>query len=712
MKIPLPACLAAFAVLSTLVARAEVVESDIVIFGGTSGGVAAAVQAHRMGKTAVIAEWSEHLGGLTTGGLGATDIGNKGAIGGISREFYEQIASYYSKPEAWTWQRPEAGTSQKREIQDARKHDKSPDPLVAKTNRPTKWTFEPHVAMEIYERWLKDAGVKVYLGEKLKSVKKDGARIVEFTTESGRTFRGKVFIDASYEGDLMAKAGVTYHVGREANAEYGETLNGFREKTPQHQFTVNVDPYVTPGDPASGLIAYIQKGTGEKPGDGDKCVQAYNFRLCMTRTKENLVPWSEVKPANYDEKNYELLARFVEALEKAGKPPTGIFMGPTPMPNDKTDTNNAGAFSTDFIGENYAYPDADYATRERIIREHADYIKGMLYFLSSSARVPQHVRDTVNKWGLARDEFPKNGHFPTQLYVREARRMISDYVMTEANCRWERKAEDPVALGAYNMDSHNCQRLVQDGFVRNEGDVEVGVAGPYPVSYRSIVPKAAEAENLLVPVCLSATHIAYGSIRMEPVFMILGQSAATAASLAIDGKVTVQKVDYPQLKAQLVKDAQVLEWTGPSRRPSYPPPKLDGIVLDDMDGHKTGDWTLGSLRGTQRIGEGYVHDHNEHKGELSVEWTPDIPVAGKYEIIFHFPPNGNRATNVPVTIAVKGAPVQTFHVNEQEAIGHQSLGQFNLPVGRNTTITVSNAGTDGFVVVDGVQLIKVELPNP
>src|SRR5258708_4661965 len=294
----------------------------------------------------------------------------------------------------------------------------------------------------------------------------------------------------------------------------------------------------------------------------------------MTRTRENLVRWTEPKPANYDEKQFELLARYIDAEEKAGKPSTGIFMGPTPMPNDKTDTNNAGAFSTDFIGMNYAYPDADYPTRERIIREHADYIKGMLYFLSSSTRVPQHVRDTVNKWGMAKDEFTENGNFPTALYVREARRMMSDYVMTEADCRWQRKVEDPVAMGAYNMDSHNCQRLVQGGVVRNEGDVEVGVAGPYPVSYRSIVPKAGQAENLLVPVCLSATHIAYGSIRMEPVFMILGQSAATAASLAIDAKVTVQKVDYAPLKARLLQDSQILEWTGPAHRQAIPPPKL------------------------------------------------------------------------------------------------------------------------------------------
>jgi hypothetical protein len=530
---------------------------------------------------------------------------------------------------------------------------------------------------------------------------------VEFTTESGRIYRGKMFIDASYEGDLMAKAGVSYHVGREANTEFNETLNGFRAKTPAHQFTVDVDPYITPGDPKSGLLPFIQENANEKPGDGDKRVQAYNFRLCMTRKKENQVPWSEIKPANYDEKNYELLGRFIDALEKSGKPPTGIFMGPTPMPNDKTDTNNAGAFSTDFIGENYGYPDADYPERERITEAHADYIKGMLYYLSSSQRLPQHVRNTVNQWGLAKDEFTENEHFPTALYVREARRMMSDYVMTETDCRWQRKAEDPVALGAYNMDSHNCERIVQDGFVRNEGDVEVGVAGPYPVSYRSIVPKTGQAENLLVPVCLSATHIAYGSIRMEPVFMILGQSAATAACLAIDANVVVQKLDYASLRTQLDKDHQILEWTGPAHHALPPPPKLEGIILDDTDGQKTGEWTQGSINGSQRIGEGYIHDQNENKGTLSVHWTPDIPVAGNYEIIFHFPPNANRAKNVPVTISIKGGASKTIKINEQDQSGQQSLGIFDLPLGHNTTISVTNAETDGFVVVDGVQLLRV-----
>jgi hypothetical protein len=715
MKLP---CSLFLVLLLAASACAEVVEADIVIFGGTSGGVAAAVQARRMGKSVVIAEWTNHLGGLTTGGLGATDIGNKAAIGGIAREFYEQIAAHYEKPEAWTWQKQEA--------QDT-KHEKSTDPLAAKTGRPTKWTFEPHVAMEIYKKWLADAGVKYYLGEKLKSVRKDGARIVEFTSESGRVYRGKVFIDASYEGDLMAKAGVSYHVGREGNAEYGETINGVRAKTPQHQFQVNVDPYVKPGDPASGLIPLVQPGDGGTPGEGDKSVQAYNFRLCMTRTQANLVPWSEIKPAGYDERQYELLARYIEAQEKAGKPSTGIFMGPTPMPNDKTDTNNAGPFSTDYIGKNYAYPDADYATRERIAQEHADYIKGLLYFLSTSERLPQHVRDTINKWGFARDEFAATGHFPPQMYVREARRMISDYVATEADCRWQRKAEDAVGLGAYGMDSHNCQRIVQDGWVRNEGDVQVGVAGPYPISYRSIIPKAEQAENLLVPVCLSATHIAYGSIRMEPVFMAMGQSAATAAVLALDAQTTVQKVDYTRLKARLLADGQIIEWTGPARAAALPKPKLDGIVLDDEDADKKGEWQHGSITSSARIGEGYVHDGNEQKGELSLTWTPLIKAAGEYEIILHFPPNPNRDQAVPVTVsgaaAVTTNPARktpagldptsiadttiTIAVNQQDKSGQASLGRFKLRAGKDTTITLTNTHTTGYVVADGVQLLKV-----
>lgn len=351
----------------------------------------------------------------------------------------------------------------------------------------------------------------------------------------------------------MAKAGVSYHLGREANAVYGETLNGIQTRhAVYHQFTKRVDPYVVPGDPASGLLPGIHSGPPGEEGSGDRRVQAYNLRLCLTDAAENQRPIPQ--PAGYDPQRFELLRRYIEA---------GVFDAlrlNTPMPNRKTDINNHGAFSSDYIGANYKYPDGDYATRERILRDHCDYVMGMWWFLQNDSRLPEDVRQAAGRWGLCRDEFPETGGWPHQLYVREARRMISDYVMTEHHCRSKQTAEDSVGLGAYGMDSHNVQRYVKDGAAINEGDVEVGVAQPYPISYRAIVPKAGECENLLVPVCLSASHIAYGSIRMEPVFMVLGQSAATAASIAIDDGTTVQRVNYLRLRSRLLADRQALDW--------------------------------------------------------------------------------------------------------------------------------------------------------
>ncbi|RYD69353.1 MAG: FAD-dependent oxidoreductase, partial [Verrucomicrobiaceae bacterium] len=408
---------------------------------------------------------------------------------------------------------------------------------------------------------LKENNVPVYMERRLASVKKDGTRITEITMENGDVFRGKVFIDATYEGDLMARAGVKYMVGREANERFGETLNGIRAKTPHHQFLVPVDPYVKPGDPSSGLLPFVQDIQPGEPGAGDNAVQAYNFRLCLTKNPENKRPIEP--PPGYDPKQYELLGRYFDALAAAGKNVTiRNFLKIDMVTPEKTDINNQGGFSTDFIGANYSYPEADYATREKIWKEHENYIRGFLTFLATDERVPEKIRSEMQQWGLPKDEFPHTGGWPHALYVREVRRMLGEYVMAEKNCRWVEKVEDPVGLGAYNMDSHNCRRLVRDGKAENEGDVQVGVKGPYGVSYRSIVPKADECENLLVPVALSATHIAYGSIRMEPVFMILGQSAATAASFALDDKVPVQKVEYAKLRARLLEDKQILEWTG------------------------------------------------------------------------------------------------------------------------------------------------------
>ena len=546
-----------FCLLTNLPA-AEVIESDICIYGGTAGGVVAAVQAARMGKKAVVAEFGSHLGGMTSGGLGATDIGNKAAIGGIAREFYHRVALHYARDEAWTFETRESFFKSRSDRSSARELA-APDA--------TMWTFEPHVAEDIFFDLLREAKVPVYLQQRFAAVKRDGARITEIEMENGKVYRARMFIDATYEGDLMARAGVAYTVGREANSQYGETLNGIRGETPKHQFLTAVEPFFKPGDPDSGLLPLVQAEEPGTPGDADRSVQAYNFRLCYTRNPANRLPHKQ--PPGYTPARYELLARYLEALVAAGrKPQLSEFWNPIWMPNSKTDINNNGGFSTDFIGANYDYPDGDYAARAKIWKAHEDYTRGFIYFLATSPRVPADLRAEMQSWGPAKDEFMDTGGWPHQLYVREARRMVSDYVMTERNCRGQVKAEDPVALAAYTMDSHNCRRLAKNGRVENEGDVQVGGFPPYPISYRAIVPKAGQGENLVVPVCLSATHIAYGSIRMEPVFMALGQAAATAAALALDDQVSVQKLDYRKLQTRLLAERQVLEWNAEARNPN------------------------------------------------------------------------------------------------------------------------------------------------
>lgn len=514
---------------------------DIVVYGGTSGGVIAAVQAAAEGRSVVLIEPGAHLGGLTTGGLGATDIGNKGAIGGRSRDFYRAIADHYRSDESWVYE-------QKEDYRSNRGYDVDAEAM---------WTFEPHVAEDIMNSLVADAGVPVVFGERLDlagGVSKDGTSITSIRMESGRVFSGGMFIDATYEGDLLAMAGVSYTVGRESNATYGETLNGVQTgNAVYHNFDFPVSPYLVADDPNSGLLPGIDPtGPGEE-GSGDNRVQAYNFRMCLTDAPENRIEFA--KPATYDSLVYEPMLRYFEAGFDR------IPWLPTLMPNRKTDTNNREGFSTDFIGQNYDYPEADYATRERIMKEHEQYQRGLMWALAFHPRVPEKVREEVSRWGLASDEFTDNDNWPHQIYVREARRMVGEYVMTQHNCQGREVAEDPVGLAAYTMDSHNVQRYVTgDGLLKNEGDVQVGGFEPYPISYRSIVPRKNECTNLLVPVCLSASHIAFGSIRMEPVFMVLGQSAATAAAIALEHGVSVQDVDYEQLRGQLLEDGQYLEW--------------------------------------------------------------------------------------------------------------------------------------------------------
>lgn len=513
---------------------------DVVIYGATSAGIAAAVQVRRMGKTVIVIAQDKHVGGLTTGGLGQTDIGNKFVIGGISREFYENIAQKYKKREAWKWQTREEyqATGQRKETDDK-----------------TMWTFEPKVAMEVMMDFIREHEIPVVYGERLDLA--NGLKIVRgkieyITSESGKKYFGKVFIDASYEGDLMALSGVSYTVGREAEAKYGETLNGVRvEQARYHQFPDGISPYIVPGDPSSGLLPGVNPGF-EPEGTGDNKVQAYCFRMCLTDVPENRIPFE--KPDGYDEMEYEMLFRSIEAgFDKR-------FFIMSPMPNGKTDSNNFGPVSSDFIGRNYQYPDGDYIQREELIKAHEVYQKGLMWTLANHPRIPDPIRERFSKWGLPRDEFTDNAHWTPQLYIREARRMISDFVMTQLHCTQNLSVTQSIGMGAYTMDSHNVQRYVNaQGHLKNEGDVEVGGFGPYPISYKAIVPKRDQCTNLIVPVCLSATHIAFGSIRMEPVFMVLGQSAATAACLAVNDGIAVQDVNYKKLRTQLLVDKQVLE---------------------------------------------------------------------------------------------------------------------------------------------------------
>ena len=477
-------------------------QADICVYGATSGGITAALTAKRMGKSVILIEPSRRIGGLTAGGLGKTDVGRVEIIQGLAMDFYRRVGTIYGKADA-------------------------------------VFDFEPKVALAAFEQMLREDNLPVQMERRVIKVKKKGNRLREIVLEDASQrhrkplrIEAREFIDCSYEGDLLARAGVSYTVGREPNSQYGETYNGM-QMLDKHQFPDGVDPYREKGNPESGLLWGIMKGDMGKTGEGDKRVQAYNFRITMTNDPHNRLPIT--RPENYDSTRYELLVRWKETDPWRSDKLRDCFAWDL-MPNPpKPDINNNQAFSTDMIGYSWDYPEASYKQRERIFKEHLDYTKGLLWFVASDPRVPAFVRRQIGEWGYPKDEYPESDHFTPQLYIRESRRMIGRYVMTQANCQHEAVANDPVGWAAYTMDSHNCGRYVVNGMVKNCGDVQIYLPkGKYNISYRSITPQEHEAENLLVPFCLSASHIAFGSIRMEPVFMVLGQSAAIAAALAID----------------------------------------------------------------------------------------------------------------------------------------------------------------------------------
>jgi hypothetical protein len=506
---------------------------DMVVYGGTAGGVATAVSAARQGLKTVLLEPRDHLGGMVTGGLSRTDIGRREVLGGLSLEFYARVGMRYN---------------------------------IKRYNNRVAWFHEPRVGESVFKEMLQEAGVTVLFRHPLREktgVEKSGGRVRSITCTNGARFNGKVFADCSYEGDLMAQAAVTYTFGREPMSMYNESLAGVRDRTPYHQFMVDIPARAAGGE----LYPEISAEPVAKPGEGDRKVQAYNFRIIATDDPMNRVPWP--KPEGYDPKRYQLLALLLEAMEKKlGRPQ--VFHELTliaPIPNRKADFNNQGAFSTDYIGKNYDYPDANYQRRQEIWDDHVCYVQGFYFFLANDPRVPASLQQEVNQWGLCRDEYEDTAHWPHQLYVREARRMVGEYVMRQQDLQTEQSKPDVIGMGSYNSDSHNIQRIVNaKGFVENEGDMQVAVT-PYQIAYRMILPKRTECTNLLVPVPFSATHVAYSSLRMEPQYMIIGHAAGVAASLALAANKPVQEIDVKKLQATLLEEGAVFNYVqGPHEK--------------------------------------------------------------------------------------------------------------------------------------------------
>lgn len=689
-------------VLSTLAAftlgAATNRNADIIIYGCTSGAITAAVQAKKMNKSVIVVCPEKHLGGLTAGGLGFTDTGDKSVIGGLSREFYHRVWQHYQKPEAWRWQKKEqfGNKGQGTEALDS-------------ANR-TMWIFEPHVAETVYEDWIKELKITVIRNswlDRAKGVKKNGDRIRSITMLDGSTYTGRMFIDATYEGDLMASAGVKYFVGRESTRQYDEKWNGVQVGVLHHRHHFGavskpISPYVIPGDPSSGILPRVSKDPPGEYGQADKKLQAYCFRMCLTEHEANRVPFA--KPEGYDAREYELLLRVFQAGWRE------TFQKYDAIPNWKTDTNNHGPFSTDNIGRNWDYPDASYERRREIIKEHETYQKGLLYFMANDPRMPEDVRTAVAKWGLAKDEFTDNGNWPHQIYVREARRMVGSYVMTENELLKRRPTPGSVGMGSYGIDSHNIQRYITpEGYVQNEGDIGVSTNGPYQIAYGSLVPQKGEVSNLLVPVCVSSSHIAYGSIRMEPVFMILGQSAATAAAMAIDSKLAVQDVPYDKLRARLQADGQVLESTRPARVAAVPATTLPGIVVDDAAARKTGAWRVSHASG-KYVNEGYSVAQADSAASVAAVYTLPVRQSGVYELRLSYAPHDNRGDHVKVDVT-HPAGVESKVINQKQPPPIDglfvSLGKYTLDPARPATVTIHGAGGGGYVIADAVQAILV-----
>lgn len=691
---------------------AKVVEADVCVYGGTSGGVAAAVQVARMGKTVVLVEPGKHLGGMTAGGLSAVDIGDPRSVGGIAREYFTRLVAKYGQKLAW----------------DQEFKSKGGGPATGGA-----YAIEPHAAEGVFNEMVREAKAAVYFQIRLAAVHKNGPHITELVADNGTVFRARMFVDATYEGDLMAKAGVSCTLMREGNAKYGETYNGisygekFQPRTNHLKPGPNgrvpggqgvwdrdlpLDPYVVPGKPESGLLPLVQPGEPGVEGAPAPGVQAYCYRLCLTTAADRILI---TPPANYDPRRYEIVARFIAACLAIGDDmDLRWFSKHDPLPHDKWDFNTA-TFGGNLPGASWRWPEASYAEREQIAKEHENYHRGLLHFLATDPRVPAKVREQMSKFGLPRDEFTDNGGWPHQLYIREARRMVSDLVMTEHHTFGRQTAPCSVGLGSYGTDTHEIRRIVRTGVVTREGKTATGRdnAGPYAIGYAAIVPKLAECDNLFVTFALSASHTAFSSIRMEPVFMILSQSAAAAACMAIDDRLPVQKVAYARLRTRLEQDGQIVEWmVGASDKPTRSKAAVPaGIVVDDDEATFTGGWVKSSKQ-TAVVGAGYRHDNNTGQGQKTARFAAKLPAAGRYEVRLLYPATHNRATNVQVTV-IGAEGEKRFLVNQrEEAIVSgvpRALGLFEFAAGKEAAVILSNADANGYVVADAVQFVPAAL---
>lgn len=635
------------------------IECDICVYGGTASGVIAAYSAAKMGKKVVLIEPGQYIGGMTTGGLGATDIGNKFAITGLAKMFYRDLGKHYGKFE--------------------------------------QWTFAPSVASQLMNKYIKESNIKVIYNKRIISSKVNKRKIKTITLEDSKThskspniiISAKQYIDCTYEGDLMAKSNVSYFTGRESNEIFNETLNGVQMSV-HHQFPDGVDPYIIEGDATSGYCWGVSNNKLQKEGSEDKYIQAYNFRLCWTKDKNNMVPFT--KPKTYDPAKYELLARAIKA-SGSSKISDYLLIKKITDIDDKYDVNNSGPLSTDMIGMNYDYPEGDYNVRDKIWKEHEEYTKGLIYFLSHDSRVPEELRNAVSEYGWAKDEFQDNDYFPTQLYVREARRLNGEYIMTQNNCLGTEFVEDGIGIAAYGMDSHNCQRVVVNGMVKNEGDVQYHGFLPYHISYKSITPKREECTNLLVPVCVSSTHIAFGSIRMEPVFMVLGQSAGVAAAMAIDSNSTVQEINVKGLIAKLMND-----------------PYLDGSTPEILVDEGEIDKIDRSLGWTKYYG-GYKYSHmlaaNKQR-DMFFTFTPIFKKSGFYDLYFFCTSNYNVSNSLGLRVKHSDGEDIVYIKPKENLNSWTKVGSYHFTKGKIGSLTIDGSLSEGPIYADAILLVPTD----